>query len=472
MHKHNELEKNEENDKSSEEIIQNILPQKTSSMFSSILNIMNTIIGAGILTLPYIIMNFGIIFGFLLIISIYLITIYSCKLLIESKNLSNQTTNYSKLGILTMGKKGEILIKSLIFLNNFGICIIYFMIFGSSINKLIEIIFSQQKQQHEKFFLSTKFFQLIGAIIILPFSFAKSTEKLKFASILTILSVFIFTLLTVYNFFNKFYNSKLPLLNIREVLFPAYLKINLLNSLSSFSSIFIAFTFHFNFFPIYNSLDNKTDKKMIKTCIVSLSFVAIIYLIIGILGYLSYGNNININFLESFNINELGFCYYLLYFFYLFVPLFSIPLCFYEARNNFLSFFYEMYQIYQIWNNKGNLILSQKIEEGKNKENYDNFSYFYNGNNNFEKNYTFYIISFILFFFIIIFGMFINDLAIIFSFVGAIGANSIGFILPAIFYVKLSEGNNIKRKIAICLAIFGIVSGFVSLGSEILNIVL
>ena len=448
-----------------------------SSMFTSILNIMNTIIGAGILALPFVIMNFGIVFGSLIIIFVYLLTIYSCKLLIDSKNASNQVADYGLLGRLSLGKKGEIFLKLLILFNNFGVSVSYCIIFGSSLNKiLIQALGGAQNQT--SFFLARQFYQILGGLLILPFAFAKSTEKLKFASFLTILSVLIFSILTIYNFFNKLNNNGIPN-TVNFIPSPSDFKIP--NALSSFSTIFLAFTFHFNFFPVYSCLENNTDKRMMKTSIFSLTLVVIIYLCIGIAGYASYGNGIEVNFLEAFTYKDLGNSFYLLYICFSFVPLFSIPVCFFEARNYILSLSID----FKNWREEKKREREEKLVEKTSKEEIntdraiENFEERVEGNKNNtyivfqnrkKNNYYFILVSYFFFVLIFFLGILVTNLSVVFSFIGAIGSNAVVFILPATFYAKLTTNRNYKYKAAICLIIFGFISGTIAIISEIIRL--
>lgn len=61
---------------------------------------------------------------------------------------------------------------------------------------------------------------------------------------------------------------------------------------SSVSIIIFALNFHMNFFPIYKGLKDATDRKMEKASIAGLSSTAIIYIIVGLLGYSIVGRSI------------------------------------------------------------------------------------------------------------------------------------------------------------------------------------
>ena len=47
-------------------------------------------------------------------------------------------------------------------------------------------------------------------VVILPFAFAKSTDKLKFASYLSVCAIALYTFITLYNFGKVTHEGKLP----------------------------------------------------------------------------------------------------------------------------------------------------------------------------------------------------------------------------------------------------------------------
>ena len=353
--------------------------KKKSSVLTSIINLMNTVLGAGILALPFVLLNFGLFFGLLIVIAIYFMTIFSCKLLLNSKNLCSKA-DYSQIGISTFGYPGQIIIKVIIILNNLGMCISYAIIFGSSVSQILSI-----STNSNSFFMSRQFFQIIAAIFILPFMFAKSTEKLKFASFLSIIAIVVFTFITIYNFANKASKGILPTDSINYFI-PSSSTFEISNALGCFSTVFLAFTFHFNFFPIYKSLDKKTDKKMMKVAIIALTIVVIFYILIAGCGYLSYGSGIKGNFLESFTYEDLGKpSFYTLYVCFGLSTLFSIPIFYFEARNYLLSLISEIKKKIE---NKSN----QKVKEPLLVE--EQYEEVENGNSKVNKNLIYFLIIF------------------------------------------------------------------------------
>lgn len=75
---------------------------------------------------------------------------------------------------------------------------------------------------------------------------------------------------------------------IKINLFPK----NPFDAISVIPNILLAFVYQVNFFPIYKGLAGSTDKKMLNSSLIGTTLCFTIYSITGLLGYLSYGNDL------------------------------------------------------------------------------------------------------------------------------------------------------------------------------------
>jgi amino acid permease len=62
--------------------------------------------------------------------------------------------------------------------------------------------------------------------------------------------------------------------------------------LSTFPNLFVAFAFHFNVFPIYIALENRTLRSMSLASALGIGIAGSFFLVIGVFGYLAYGNDL------------------------------------------------------------------------------------------------------------------------------------------------------------------------------------
>lgn len=88
----------------------------------TVTTIMKTVIGAGILSLPFTISKLGYVFALIVFGIVISLTQFSCYILLKAKNLSRHS-NYSTIMYHLFRKKwSQVFCSLLILLNNIGIC--------------------------------------------------------------------------------------------------------------------------------------------------------------------------------------------------------------------------------------------------------------------------------------------------------------------------------------------------------------
>jgi amino acid permease len=94
-------------------------------------------VGAGVLNLPFVVKESGLILGSIFILSSAVITYYTMNWLAEGCTKTG-TDNYGDLVTKVLGEKAGIFLNLVFIINAFGALPIYMMIFGSSIPKIME----------------------------------------------------------------------------------------------------------------------------------------------------------------------------------------------------------------------------------------------------------------------------------------------------------------------------------------------
>ena len=84
-----------------------------------------------------------------------------------------------------------------------------------------------------------------------------------------------------------------------------------------------------------------------------------------------------------------------------------------------------------------------------------------------QTDLIFFWVTVILYVVVLIFATFLKEIGPIFNIVGAICANTISFLLPAAFYLKVRRKKFFVYKLAWVLFGVGLVTGVLSLGGEI-----
>ena len=82
--------------------------------------------------------------------------------------------------------------------------------------------------------------------------------------------------------------------------FPHFGEVGFRTALSSFHSIWMTFSFQFNFFPIAIFLEAPTEHRIMKMSKLGLLFSLIFYTLVGFFGYAVYTIDTKPNILESF----------------------------------------------------------------------------------------------------------------------------------------------------------------------------
>ena len=386
--------------------------QGKDSIKASGAQIANTIMGAGILSIPIIMRYLGLFLGIIFIISLALCTLFSVFILIRCHEITG-TTGFSMLGKITMGKFGSILIKVIIIINNLGFCIAYFRIFGEVVQTVIQGFISPDSfwanNWHNFIYI------IFCSLIMFYFIFIKNLSALKKVAYMGVSAVLLFsfglTLLFLHKGIHHYLDSNISW---------KFLKPNcsFSEAFNAIPSVFLAFLFQFNVFPIYLSLKEKNLDSMMKATKIGVGYSLFIFLIVGIIGFLLYGVNMNETLLECLSQdmtkfrNISGFIKFLIIIIsvsFVTTCLTSFPILFLSLRENFIN----------------SMIFCIKNMGHKNE------------NNNYISEKGLNIITISLYVVIVLMAIILPKLKVIFSVVGATAGTFIAFILPNLFYIRI-----------------------------------
>ena len=386
--------------------------QGKDSIKASGAQIANTIMGAGILSIPIIMRYLGLFLGIIFIISLALCTLFSVFILIRCHEITGKN-GFSMLGKITMGKFGSILIKVIIIINNLGFCIAYFRIFGEVVQTVIQGFISPDSfwanNWHNFIYI------IFCSLIMFYFIFTKNLSALKKVAYMGVSAVLLFsfglTLLFLHKGIHHYLDSNISW---------KFLKPNcsFSEAFNAIPSVFLAFLFQFNVFPIYLSLKEKNLDSMMKATKIGVGYSLFIFLIVGIIGFLLYGLHMNETLLECLSQdmtkfrNISGFIKFLIIIIsvsFVTTCLTSFPILFLSLRENFIN----------------SMIFCIKNMGHKNE------------NNNYISEKGLNIITISLYVVIVLMAIILPKLKVIFSVVGATAGTFIAFILPNLFYIRI-----------------------------------
>ena len=386
--------------------------QGKDSIKASGAQIANTIMGAGILSIPIIMRYLGLFLGIIFIILLALCTLFSVFILIRCHEITGKT-GFSMLGKITMGKFGSILIKVIIIINNMGFCIAYFRIFGEVVQTVIQGFISPDSfwanNWHNFIYI------IFCSLIMFYFIFTKNLSALKKVAYMGVSAVLLFSFGLTLLFFHKGIHHYLDSNISWKFLKP---NCSFSEAFNAIPSVFLAFLFQFNVFPIYLSLKEKNLDSMMKATKIGVGYSLFIFLIVGIIGFLLYGLHMNETLLECLSQdmtkfrNISGFIKFLIIIIsvsFVTTCLTSFPILFLSLRENFIN----------------SMIFCIKNMGHKNE------------NNNYISEKGLNIITISLYVVIVLMAIILPKLKVIFSVVGATAGTFIAFILPNLFYIRI-----------------------------------
>ena len=407
--------------------------------------IANTIMGAGILSIPIIMRYLGILLGTIFIIFLALSTIYSVYILIRCHEITGKN-GYSMFGKITMGKFGSMLIKIIIIINNLGLCIAYFRIFGEVVQTIIQARVSPDS------FWATNWhnyiYILICGVIMIFFIFIKNISSLKKVAYLGVFAVLVFTISLSILLFYKSASNYLDSYAGWDFLLP---NCSFYEAFHAIPTVFLAFLFQFNVFPIYLSLKHKNMETMMKATKIGVGYSLINFLIVGIVGFLLYGLKMEDTILNSFSEDMVNYrnistvikvLIIIICVSFVTTCLTSFPVLFFSLRENYVnSILFCFKNCCRKESDEDKVKINEEIYDKKKKYKY-------------ISDRILVIITMVLYFLIIALAIVMPKLKLIFTIVGATAGTFIAFILPNLFYIRICKISGKNYNIVFPLILF------------------
>ncbi|XP_066468225.1 putative sodium-coupled neutral amino acid transporter 11 isoform X1 [Tiliqua scincoides] len=250
--------------------------EETSNFASAIFNVINSIIGSGIIGLPYSMRQAGFPLGILLLLSVGYITDYSIILLIKGGNLSG-TNSYQALVKKTYGLIGYLILSTLQFLYPFIAMISYNIIAGDTLTKVFQRIPGVDK---DNVLIGRHFIILCVTIVFtFPLSLYRNISKLGKVSFISLILTVVILLIGIIRAIT--FSSQVPQTEDAWV----FAKPNAIQAIGVMSFAFIC---HHNSFLVYGSLKDPSLSNWSRVTHMSVSFAIFVSLLFAICGYVTF----------------------------------------------------------------------------------------------------------------------------------------------------------------------------------------
>ncbi|PVH17478.1 uncharacterized protein CXQ87_000364 [Candidozyma duobushaemuli] len=261
---------------------------------SGSINLLNTIIGAGILAMPYGLRANGIIFGSFLIAWSSLTSAFGLYLQNKVAKYTQQqnAVSYFSLCQLTYPQL-SVVFDGAIAIKCFGVGVSYLVIIGDLMPKIMESL----KVDEDSWWMERNLWiTLFMVLMVAPLSYLKKLDSLKYTSLIALFSVVYLMCLVI----EHYIVDDLPN-RVIDVVGPKSLR----STLSSFPIFVFAYTCHQNMFAIINELEpseisgsqTRQGNMVIRNAI---SVACASYLLVGIIGYLTFGNKVDANIITMY----------------------------------------------------------------------------------------------------------------------------------------------------------------------------
>jgi len=297
-----------------------------SSLKGTIFNLANTILGAGILSLPYAAENTGIVTAVLMLIGISLLQNLSAWMLLVGVDTTKEIS-FAVVAEVLYSRWLGIMVDSMVLLCNFGVLTSYVVILGDLIPSFMTYVHAPSAMQNRTYLLLAT-----AGVLLLPLSSLRKMGLLAFASMGCLMAIGLFVVVVILLGLDVIHvdhtgDSPVPLFNT-----------DLKTVLTQFPVMLFAYNCNMNVPILYGELRRqhlstgskfKSKRgKMMTALFTSVSVCCFFYCIAAVMGVRAFRQNVQPNIFKNFNAGLFGFAPYLKAS-YAFVLSFSYPvMCF------------------------------------------------------------------------------------------------------------------------------------------------
>eukprot|EP00074_Homo_sapiens_P097711 XP_016876513.1 probable sodium-coupled neutral amino acid transporter 6 isoform X5 [Homo sapiens] len=231
----------------------------------SVFNLMNAIMGSGILGLAYVLANTGV-FGFsFLLLTVALLASYSVHLLL-SMCIQTAVTSYEDLGLFAFGLPGKLVVAGTIIIQNIGAMSSYLLIIKTELPAAIAEFLTGDYSRY--WYLDGQTLLIIICVgIVFPLALLPKIGFLGYTSSLSFFFMMFFALVSAY---------ALP-------------------------TMAFSFLCHTSILPIYCELQSPSKKRMQNVTNTAIALSFLIYFISALFGYLTFYDKVESELLKGYS---------------------------------------------------------------------------------------------------------------------------------------------------------------------------
>jgi solute carrier family 38 (sodium-coupled neutral amino acid transporter), member 11 len=407
-----------------------------SSVYGAIFNFVNSIIGAGIIGLPFAIRDCGLVMGVLLLVFTAWATHFSVGLLVNVGEQYHQF-NYPSLAQSVLGKRGKTAVTVAMFTMGFGAMCAYMIIVGDSITRVAG---GAPEDPNNPSVLSNRRFVIfvVSVLTMLPVSLFRQMSRLAWTSLVSILADLILVVCIVFYSSNaakdSFVYDKDGVLvhGITSDIDPFAFSFARSRIFQGVGAMSFAFVCHHSTFIVYNSMKDRTEKSWNTVSWASIVLSLAACMTLGLAGYLAFFGWSQADVLNNFGYSaEIDFARVLL----AITMVLTYPMEAFVARQAIHSL---------LFGSEARITPRKHI-----------------------------VITVILFLLSLTVALVTDDLGFVLEFSGALSSSFIGYIFPPIMFMRAPAWPNqswAKRTLTRIVLVFGVVSFVAGTTSSVANL--
>ncbi|XP_057430313.1 amino acid transporter AVT6C-like [Lotus japonicus] len=272
----------------------------TASVSGAVFNVANSIVGAGIMSIPALLKVLGVIPAFAMILIVAVLAEISVDYLMRFTH-SGETKTYAGVMREAFGPPGALAAQVCVIITNLGGLILYLIIIGdvlSGNHSGDEVHLGILQQWFGIHWWNSREFAMFVTLVLvmLPLVLFRRVESLKYSSAVSTFLAVAFVgiccgLAIIAMVQGKTQTPRLfPQLDYQTSFFDLFTAVPV---------VVTAFTFHFNVHPIGFELAKASD--MTLAVRLALMLCAVIYFVIGLFGYLLFGDSTQSDILINFD---------------------------------------------------------------------------------------------------------------------------------------------------------------------------
>ncbi|KAM7323337.1 solute carrier family 38 member 6 isoform X1 [Alexandromys fortis] len=397
----------------------------------SVFNVMNAIMGSGILGLAYVMANTGILgFSFLLLLVAFLAS-YSVHLLL-SMCIQTAVTSYEDLGLFAFGLPGKVVVAGTIIIQNIGAMSSYLLIIKTELPAAISEFLSGDHSG--SWYLDGQTLLLIICVgVVFPLSLLPRIGFLGYTSSLSFFFMVFFALVIVIKKWSipcpvalSCINGVFQISNATDDCKPKLFHFSK-ESIYAVPTMAFSFLCHTSILPIYCELRSPSKKRMQNVTNTAIALSFLLYYVSALFGYLTFYDRVESELLQGYSkylphdvvVMAVKLCI-------LSAVLLTVPLIHFPARKALMMILFSSFPFSWIRHSLTTLALNIII---------------------------------------VLLAIYVPDIRNVFGVVGASTSTCLIFVFPGLFYLKLSREDFLSRKKlgALLLLVTGTLVGSFSL---------